>query len=147
MAPVLTLLLKGDILRPLHWALLPKIGVNRSFPKAIVPVAAAVRGLGLKSLELEQGLERLAHISILWTLSTISKFLLKISLELLQLKVGSSSFVLHLPFERFTILATDCWFISVWEFCSAYKIFPHFPDFILPSPTALNDKSIIDTTL
>ena len=53
MAPALSLPVKGNVLSSFHRALLPKIEVNKNFPKAIVPVATTVGGLGLKSLELE----------------------------------------------------------------------------------------------
>ena len=64
----------------------------------MIPVAATVGGLSLKSLELEQGLEILGYITALWTSSTPSLTLLKTSLELLQLEVSLSTFVLHLSF-------------------------------------------------
>ena len=76
----LTLPLSGDVLRSLYRVLLPKLGVNRNFPQAMILVAAAVGRLGLKSLELEQGLERLGHIAALWNSSIPSLILLKISL-------------------------------------------------------------------
>jgi len=65
MAPALTLPMKGDVLHLFYRVLLPKIRVNRNFLKAMVLVATTVRGLGLKSLELEQGLERLGYILVL----------------------------------------------------------------------------------
>ena len=53
MAPMLTLSLGDNVLRPLHRSLLPKIGVNRNFSQVMVAVSPAVGGLGLRSLELE----------------------------------------------------------------------------------------------
>ena len=58
-ALMLTLSLTNNILCPLHRALLSKNGVNRNFPITIVPVSPAVGELGLRSLEIEQGLEQL----------------------------------------------------------------------------------------
>ena len=57
MAPALTLSLSGDILQPLHQSLITKLGVNRNFPRAIIPVTLAVGGLRLRLLDIEQGLE------------------------------------------------------------------------------------------
>ena len=65
MAPALTLLLSEDILRLLHTSFLSKLGVNRNFPCSIILVAVVAGGLGLQSLEFEQGLEYLGHITSL----------------------------------------------------------------------------------
>ena len=83
MALALTLLMSRNILWLLHRALLPKLGVNRNFSLTIILLAAVVGGLGLKSLELEKGLERLAHLADLWISSNLSSTLLWTSLELL----------------------------------------------------------------
>ena len=147
MAPNLTLPLSGNVLRPLHRAVLPKLGVNRNFPLIMIPSAAAVGSLGLKSLELEQDLERLSHLDVLWISSAPSSTLMRTSLELLQLELGSVSFVLHASFQKLSCLATMCWFNSIWEFCDAYEIFPPFPDFILPSSTSTNDRDIMDVAV
>ena len=62
MAPAFTLPLSSDILRSLHWSILPKLGVNRNFSHAMILVASAVGGLSLRLLEIEQELERLGLI-------------------------------------------------------------------------------------
>jgi len=49
--------LSSNILQPLYRSMLPKLGVNRNFPHAMIPVALVVGGLSLRSLEIEQGLE------------------------------------------------------------------------------------------
>ena len=138
---------RDNLLRPLHRALLPKIGVNRNFPTSMIPVSPAIGGLGLRSLELEQGLEQLSLLTGLWTADTPSKSLLTTSLELLQLEAGSSKFILHLPFHTYAHLTTKCWFTSLWEFCSTHDILPHLPNFTLPTATAPGDQSIIDSAI
>lgn len=147
MAPALTLPLTGNVLRPLHRAILPKIGVNCNSPKLAIPVSPAAGGLGHKSLELEQGLERLSHMASLWSSPTPSDPLLRTSLKLLQLEVGSSALVLHLPFKRHTPLSTSCWFTSVWDFCSEYHIFPQLPGVVLPKSSCSNNKARMDVAL
>ena len=67
--------------------------------------------------------------------------------NILQLEVGSSSFVLRLPFNRHAILTTACWVTSVWEFCSKHSLLPYLPTFSLPMPTCSNDKAIMDVAL
>ena len=65
MAPSLILSASSNILWPLHWALLPKLYVNRNFPSTMIVSSLAVRGLALKSLEIEQGLKLIALLTAL----------------------------------------------------------------------------------
>ena len=65
MALALTLPISGNMLWLLHRALLLKLSTNRNFPLTMIPLVAAVSSLGLKLLELEQGLERLAYLASL----------------------------------------------------------------------------------
>lgn len=146
-ALTLTFSPRDNLLRPLRRALLPKIGVNRNFPIMMIPVSLAIRGLGLHSLELEQGLEQLNLLTALWSADTPSKFLLTTSLELLQLEVGSSKFILHLSFNTHAHLTTKYWFASLWGFCSMHKLLPHLPYFTMPKAAAPGDISIIDTAI
>ena len=147
MAPALTLPLAGNVLRPLHRVILPKIGMNRNFPTFMIPVPPAIGGLDLKSLELEQGLSSLSTLAGLWLSSTPSSILLKTSLELLQLEVGSKLFVLHTNFKKYSCLAMDCWLTSIWEFCDKHEIFSNFPGLITSSATTANDKAIMDLAI
>ena len=57
---------------PTSSSYLTKKGANRNFPKLMIPVSPNAGGLGLKSLELEQGLERLSHMASLWSSPTPS---------------------------------------------------------------------------
>ena len=74
----------------------------------MIPVASVVGGLRLRSLEIEQRLKQLSLITVLWSLSTPLSTLLKTSLELLQLEVGSSRFALYLSFSKYAHLVTTC---------------------------------------
>ena len=74
----------------------------------MIPSTAAVGGLGLKSLELEQGMESLSHLVGLWISNTPFSALLRTSLELLQLEVGTGTCMLHSSFKKLSCLATEC---------------------------------------
>ena len=110
MALTLTLSPKDNLLRPLHRALLPKIGINRNFPITMIPASPVIGSLGLCSLKLEQDLEQLSLLTTFWPNETLSKPLLTTSLELLQLEAGSSKFILYLSFDTCSHLTTKYWF-------------------------------------
>ena len=88
MVLLLSLSLKSSVLQPLYRTLLPKIKVNRNFPIVITLVSVALGELGLPSLEVEQVLEVIDLMISLYNSPTPAKFLLRDSLELLQLESG-----------------------------------------------------------
>ena len=67
--------------------MLPKLKVNRYFPVSIITAYISVGRLGLNSLKNELLVEAIRLLTSLYLSSTLSAFLLKDSLELLQLKV------------------------------------------------------------
>lgn len=113
----------------------------------MIPVSPAIGGLGLRSLELDQGLEQLNLLTALWSADTSSKSLLTSSLELLQLEAGSSKFILHPSFNTCAHLTTKFWFTSLWEFYSMCKLLPHLPHFTMPQAAVPSNISIIDTAI
>ena len=76
----------------------------------------AIGVLGLGSLEIESGLETILQLIDLYAAPTPAFSLLRCSLELLQIEVGSVHQVLSIPFKLFSPLPTSSWFKSVWEF-------------------------------
>jgi hypothetical protein len=88
MAPLLSPSLKFNILQPLNQVLLLKIKVNHNFLVEIISVSVAIGGLGLPSLETEQEVEEIDLVVSLFESPTLARYLLRDSIELLQLKSG-----------------------------------------------------------
>ena len=89
MYPVLTLPIKGNILQKFHCELLPRIKVNRNYPTNSIAAPEVFEGLGLKHLQMEQGVEAINLNVFMWDVDHPSQFLLKDILELMQLQSGS----------------------------------------------------------
>jgi hypothetical protein len=105
-------------------ALLPKLGYNRHFPRAIVHGSIRYGGIGIKSLYFAQG-----YLQIKMILSTIrnpnnNTNLLKILLRQTQLEAGTSSPILSPHKHRGRILTylTPTWVTSVAEFLHRHNL-------------------------
>ena len=70
-------------MQKLNHSLLPRIKVNRNYPVAMVTAPSVVGGLNLSSLEVEQAIKAKDLFTSLYSSSTLAKFLLRDSLELL----------------------------------------------------------------
>ena len=144
MALVISLDPSGSILDPLHYVILPKIKVVRTFSSVIVSIQVSINGLGLFYLESEYLLEATDLIISLFTSKLPLSFLLWESLEYLQLETGSATSVFHLSFKVFGYLTTLCWIRSVWESLCFHQIKLYIPSMMLLSLPYQNDITIMD---
>ena len=109
-----------DIMSPALQAGLAKSGIQRRLPRLLVHGPIQALGLGVKSLYMTQ-VER--HIQIILTHSqeeTSTGKLLRSSLELLQLELGTIQPVLTLPWQPWSELATPCWLKHTWRDLAHY---------------------------
>jgi hypothetical protein len=125
--------------------LLPAIGVNRNFPRALTHGAISRGGLGIPRIYEAQGIEgivtlvRYAHNK-----ETMTGRLLLTSLEALQIEVGTRSPVLQTDFKTFGELATDCKVKEIWRFACASSIKVNM-NYECPKPLRTNDKWLMET--
>ena len=132
------------MLRQFHRSLLPRIKFNRNFPFTIISIDLALGGLGLRTLELEQGLKSISHLISLWDSSTPTSNLLRVSLEFLKLEVSKSDLALNKSFSPCGSLATLGWLTSVWELLDAYQLSITIPSLTIPNPSFTNEITITD---
>ena len=109
MAPLLSILLTNNTLQPLYRAILPKLHINRKYLCTMITSYVAVRDLGLGSLEVEQIVEVVNLIISLFESPTLASYLLRESLEYMQLESGLSTPVLESKFSVFRKLVILCW--------------------------------------
>ena len=95
---------------------LPCSGIVRTLPHTLVYGTTKYQGLGIPSLDTDQGI---AHISKLLQHGhqpIITGNLMRASLQALQVELGISGFPLEQTFLRVGFLATECWVKHAWEF-------------------------------
>ena len=84
--------------------MLPKLGVNRHFPKEMITAPSFLGGLDLPRYKDEQAVQ---HIQIFFRLYNSNDHLGKLMmtyLEYCQLHVGSSECFLNLPYSKYYFL-------------------------------------------
>ena len=89
--------------------------MNRNFLVIIIIAPELIGGLGLPSIETQQIIEAIDLILSLYNSPFLAKYLLRKSLELLQLESGSINPVLKENYEKYKGLITRSWIQSVWE--------------------------------
>ena len=104
---------QSNVLGQFHRSLLPRIKVNRNFPLALIHINPALGGLGLKTLDLEQGLRSISQLIYLWDSVNPDSNLLRVRLEFMQLEVGSARLALNASFSLHGYLDTTGWLESV----------------------------------
>ena len=145
--PTLHLSQQSKIIKQFRRILLPCIKVNRNFPCAVIPIALAFGGLGMKIMELENGLESISHLISFWDSATTASNLLRVSLEFLQLKAGTTCLVLNKPFSPHSQLSIPKWFSSVQDILDTYQLEITIPSLTIPNPSSDNYIKIIDLSV
>jgi hypothetical protein len=146
--PVTTLTRKqcDKISSTLANAALPRCGILRTFPRALVYAPIKVGGLDIPNLYIEQGI---GHILRLIRYSQSQNHstgkLLRFTCEAFKLQLGCNGRLWEIP-RVLAPLATQSWIKSTWEFLHEYNnisISDDIPDF---QPLRLGDRLIIPTT-
>jgi hypothetical protein len=123
---------------------LPRIGVIRSFPCALLHAPSKFAGLNVPNLYVEQGVShilRLIRYSVSKNHST--GLLLWQTCEALKLELGTNGPLLSNSWSL-AVLATEGWIKSTWQFASEsnIKILDDIPDF---QPIRVHDQLLIPT--
>ena len=111
------------ILQPVLIAGLPRAGIARTFPRAVVYGPSKFGGLGIPHLYCEQHLDQIEMIIKFSKNSTqLTGQLFRLSLEQLQLETGIPRAAMRLPFKIFKPMVTPCLLTQLWEFLSQHDM-------------------------
>jgi hypothetical protein len=123
---------------------LPRIGVIRSFPRALLHAPPKFAGLNIPNLYVEQGVSHILRL-IRYSRSKnhSTGLLLRQTCEALKLELGTNGPLLSNSWSL-AVLATDGWIKSTWQFASEFniKICDDIPEF---QPIRVYDQLLIPT--
>ena len=105
-APVLYLNKDVNVLAKLHVAVLPKLGVMKTFPIVIRSLLTFLGGLNLHLLKVEAITQAIYYLVSLYSSDTLTKLLLQTIIEYYQLEIGTDKQLFNLDFNSYSILAT-----------------------------------------
>jgi hypothetical protein len=109
--PVCTIMEKQGmtITKELYKALLPKMGTNRTYPTVYHHTPAALQGLGLPHLHIEQGISQIHQVLMHGAIDSTTGILMRVLFKHAQLEVGISVPFLSASFDFYGFLLTDSW--------------------------------------
>jgi hypothetical protein len=134
------------IQQPVISAYLPKIGLNRHYPRAIVFAPTTLGGLGETLLTLDAGIQKLKLLLGHTRSKDDTGTMIIQEIEFLQLTSGyTTSILLHTTNQNFHIWTEKCWISSIMDFTHHHKISIHLPSLPLPQPQRIRDTAIMET--
>lgn len=121
-SPVLSFAPNLNVLDKLHEALLPKLGVMKTFPSTMRSVPAHLGGLDLHLAEVEALAQAMHHFISLCEADALPRLLLQILMEYHQLELGSNKQLFILSFDNFGHLTIKTWITSLWQHASHFHL-------------------------
>ena len=112
----------NKIMTPILMSGLPRAGMDRKFPHAVLYGPTCLQGFGILHPWYHQEITHLLVCLKQTTLGGITGSLISASLEQLRLEVGLPGWLTDHDFPKFQVLATDSWITTVWKFTSSFKI-------------------------
>ena len=113
------------IMSPILKVALPRSGIARNFPRAVLYGPKSLQGFGIihpwyhqELLHLITCVQQAAHVSI-------SGSLISTSLEQLRLEAGLSGFLTDHSYKTVHQTLTSSWLQDLWSFCGRFKIELH----------------------
>ena len=95
---------------------LPRAGICRNMPRAVIYGDLDHQGMGLHNLYTTMGLHQVqALLTNIWR-DNITGKLLRISLESFKLELGISGSIFNKNYYSYKHIATDCWVKHLWKF-------------------------------
>jgi hypothetical protein len=110
------------IMVPVLEAGLNSLQFSSKFPHAMVYGPIESQGLGVKDPYILQGLTWLKTLLRHGNRDTVTGQLIRQSMELLQLELGTGKPLFSDDYETYQSLATDCWLKHVWRFQQEYDL-------------------------
>ena len=101
---------------------LPKAGICRTTPRAVIFGSKEFQGFGLHKLHTTMGINHIqALLDHTWSKSVTGQ-LMRVSLENMKLELGLQGSVLNHDYSMYNHLVTKCWTEHLWEFTSKHSI-------------------------
>jgi hypothetical protein len=109
------------IMAPIYQAALPRSGMDRRFPHAILYGPKSLQGFGIMSPWFNQEITHLLVCLKQTLLGDITGSLVSASMEQLRLELGLPGWITDHDYSTFSGLATDSWITTLWAFASRFK--------------------------
>ena len=134
-----------ELCAPLWKVGLSRSHIVRSMPRDVVYGPPDAGGFALPNLYIEQGLAQLrTYLQFGRSRTFITGFLLRSSVEYLQLELGSLGSPFAVSFDTWAHCAVDTWCTSLWRFVSSYAI--SLPAITEPFPLLrIGDRPIMES--
>lgn len=124
-------------------ALLPKIKINRNFPRVIVYGNRSLGGLGIPTTYQEQGMIAIkCLVGNLRVKTSLSKLLI-ITLQNSQLELGSQTKILE-RIQHIPVYITETWCTKIWNFLLSNNMEIHVKELDFLNIQRENDVFIMD---
>jgi hypothetical protein len=112
----------NTIMTPILMSGLPRAGMDRRFPHAVLYGPTCLQGFGILHPWYHQEITHLLVCLKQTTLGGITGSLISASLEQLRLEIGLPGWLTDHDFSLYQGLATDAWITTAWKFASSFKI-------------------------
>ena len=110
------------IMAPILLSGLPRAGIDRNFPRAILYGPKSLQGFGIMHPWYHQELTHLKDCIKSTYHGGITGSLITASLEQLRLEVGLPGWLTDHDFSRYETLVTPSWITTLWQFSSRFHI-------------------------
>jgi len=125
-------------------ACLQKNGIVSTIDRTIIFSPYRYGGLGLTSLYTENGIQKVElFLGHLRRHDKTSK-IIKVALGCIQQEVGTSTFILQLPFKKYECIVTNSWMKLLWKFLDNINGSIRYPSAWTPPSTFQYDINIVE---
>ena len=129
---------------PAMSAFLPKISLNRHTARSIVNGPSSLGGLQLPDVYADQSIGQIRLLLGHLRRGDSTSRLISIAMGIMQLRIGSGTLFLNLPFSKYEGWVEKTWLTSIWKFLFISKLRVRVPTSIrLPSKQRDNDSFIM----
>jgi hypothetical protein len=137
-----------DIQRPVVNAILPKMGIARTAPRAVVFGTAQFRGLGLTHLMVLQGHNRLQYLLGHLRYGDATWRLMQMLLEYTQFECGCRGNPLAQDYNNYSALLINMdWIMEVWEHLQTCKAKVEIDCLWKPTENRVHDILIMESLI
>ena len=136
-----------EIQKPCMRLILPKLGVNRNMPRAVVYGPQLLGGMQLMNLKVEQPTMNITTtISHMRRQDRVAKMLLA-TLNDVQIEVGISKSFLNSDPSPFTYITANTRWLYTWRACYKLKIRVEIWKQWIPSTNYIHDRNIMEVAI
>jgi len=134
-------------MKPLYKQLLPKIGVDGSLSKMYRHGSAKCLGLGLPDMYVEKPISKINTLLSNYQINSMVSKHLRVSIEELQLEIGTDIPFTHCSYSKFVSLATGSWVKSLWKTLSSLPLRIQFQQTCKLILQRKNDRLLMPTII